>query len=84
MAVEVFVCNECCMFDITLCSHFIKILFYNINLMDTESVGTCGMDGLLVDTEYQVDYCVLGSCCAGNNMMTILASVCARIVTVFS
>lgn len=42
MAVEVFVCNECFVFDITLCSHFIKILLYNINLMDTESLGHMG------------------------------------------
>jgi len=42
MAVEVFVCNECFVFDITLCSHFIKILFCNINLMDTESLGHVG------------------------------------------
>jgi hypothetical protein len=48
MAVKVFVCNECCMFDITLCSHLIKILFYNIYLMDTEYVGTCEMDGLFL------------------------------------
>ena len=54
MAVKVFVCNECCVFDITLCSHFIKILFYNISLMDTESAATCGMDGLFVDTGYQI------------------------------
>lgn len=48
MAVEVFVCNECFVFDITLCSHFIKILFYNVNLIDTESLGR-GMDGRFVD-----------------------------------
>jgi len=42
MAVEGFVCNECFVFDITLCSHFIKLLFYNINLMDTESLGHVG------------------------------------------
>jgi len=42
MAVEVFVCNECFVFDITLFSHFIKLLFCNINLMDTESLGHVG------------------------------------------
>jgi hypothetical protein len=58
IAVEVFVCNKCCAFGITLCSHFIKILFRTINLMDTESVGTCGMDGLFVDTECQITVCL--------------------------
>jgi hypothetical protein len=42
MAVEVFVCNECFVFVITLCSHFIKNLFHNINLLDTESLGHVG------------------------------------------
>jgi hypothetical protein len=75
MAVEVFVCNECFVFDITLFSHFIKLLFCNINLMDTESLGR-GMDGLFVDTEYHFGYCELGSCAGKNMMMIILASVC--------
>jgi len=47
MAVEVFVCNECFVFDITLCSHFIKILFYNIILMDPESLGHVGWMAIL-------------------------------------
>ena len=33
------------------------------------------MDGLLVDTEYNFGYCELGSCCAGKNIMIILANV---------
>jgi hypothetical protein len=41
LAVEVFVCNECFVFVITLCCHF-KILFHNINLLDTESLGHVG------------------------------------------
>jgi hypothetical protein len=64
---------------ILLFSHFIKLLFCNINLIDTESFGHVGWMAF-VDTEYHFGYCELGSCCAGKNMMMIiLASVCVRV-----
>jgi hypothetical protein len=63
MAVDVFVCNECFVFDITLCSHFVKILFYNINLMDTESLGHVGWMAFLSILNiilFTVSLCLVG------------------------